>query len=563
MAAAPEARERRVARAHGTPGSRLPMRSLGQRRRSTAEGLTAFDARKPSDREDAVAKTLGVSLELLHRRRASALRRARDLPRRRRTSRSQTVELLWSRTAGLDEFDTEDLCTRLFDLSLLLEPRSRHAPHPPARRDPRLPARPSRRIACLRSMPSWSKPTARAVRTAGIRGRTTAISSSICPTTLPKPGGRTSAARCCSTTSGCARKLEVAGVNRLIEDLEPLRDDAEARKLAGALRLSAHVLNHQPRQLAGQLLGRLSSADGPAIGALLGAARTGADRPSLVPLRRSLTPPGGPLLATLEGHGAGVRAVAVTPDGRRAVSGSDDRTLKVWDLEQGALLATLEGHGAGVTAVAVTPDGRRAVSGSDDRTLKVWDLEQGALLATLEGHGDWVTAVAVTPDGRRAVSGSDDRTLKVWDLEQGALLATLEGHGARVSAVAVTPDGRRAVSGSGDRTLKVWDLRAGRAAGDPGGPWRWGHGGGGDAGRAARGLGLGRPDAQGLGPGAGRAAGDPGGPWRLGQGGGGDAGRPARGLGLGRPDAQGLGPGAGRAAGDPGGPRRLGSRRWR
>ena len=60
----------------------------------------------------------------------------------------------------------------------------------------------------------------------------------------------------------------------------------------------------------------------------------------------------------------------------------------------------------GVMAVAVTPDGRRAVSGSDDRTLKVWDLEQGALLATLEGHGDWVRAVAVTPDGRRAVSGS-------------------------------------------------------------------------------------------------------------------------------------------------------------
>ena len=117
--------------------------------------------------------------------------------------------------------------------------------------------------------------------------------------------------------------------------------------LAGALRLSAHVLSHQPRQLAGQLLGRLSSADGPAIGALLGAARAGADRPSLAPLRRSLTPPGGPLLATLEGHGDGVRAVAVTPDGRRAVSGSDDRTLKVWDLEQGALLATLEGHGAG------------------------------------------------------------------------------------------------------------------------------------------------------------------------------------------------------------------------
>ena len=223
--------------------------------------------------------------------------------------------------------------------------------------------------------------------------------------------------------------------------------------------------------------------------------------------------------------------MAVTPDGRRAVSGSNDRTLKVWDLEQGALLATLEGHDAGVRAVAVTPDGRRAVSASNDRTLKVWDLEQGALLATLEGHGDGVRAVAVTPDGRRAVSGSYDQTLKVWDLEQGALLRpsratavgqggggdagrparrlrlrrqdaqglgpgagraapTLEGHGGGVRAVAVTPDGRRAVSGSDDQTLKVWDLEPGALLATLEGHGGRGLGGGGDAGRPARRLRL-------------------------------------------------------------------------
>jgi WD40 repeat protein len=174
--------------------------------------------------------------------------------------------------------------------------------------------------------------------------------------------------------------------------------------------------------------------------------------------RRGQQPPGGSeVVRTLKGHSRNVMAVAVTPDGRRAVSGSWDETLKVWDLEQGALLATLGDHGL-IYAVAVTPDGRRAVSGSSDRTVKVWDLEQGALLSTLEGHGDEVNAVAVTPDGRRAVSGSDDRTLKVWDLEQGALLATLKSHGEWVRAVAVTPDGRRAVSGSHDWTLKVWNL---------------------------------------------------------------------------------------------------------
>ena len=156
-----------------------------------------------SSASDAVAKTLGVSLELFtedERARFSELAifpEDVDVP-------LAVVETLWSRTAGFDEFETEALCTRLYDQSLLLEPRSRHAPHPPARRDPRLLCKPSRKSAFLHSTPSWSKPTARAVRTAGIRGRTTAISSSTSPTTLPKPGGRTSAARCCSTTAGCA-----------------------------------------------------------------------------------------------------------------------------------------------------------------------------------------------------------------------------------------------------------------------------------------------------------------------------------------------------------------------
>jgi WD40 repeat protein len=75
--------------------------------------------------------------------------------------------------------------------------------------------------------------------------------------------------------------------------------------------------------------------------------------------------------------------------------------------------------------VAVTPDGRRAVSASDDRTLKVWELETGRELHTLEGHAFPVKAVAVAPDGRRAVSASVDRTLKVWELETGRELHTL------------------------------------------------------------------------------------------------------------------------------------------
>jgi WD40 repeat protein len=106
-------------------------------------------------------------------------------------------------------------------------------------------------------------------------------------------------------------------------------------------------------------------------------------------------------------------------------------------------------------------DGTRAVSGSNDKTLKVWDLTTGGLLRTLEGHADWVRAVAMSGDGRRAVSGSTDTTLKVWDPTTGGLLRTLEGHADAVNAVAMSGDGRRAVSGSDDGTLKVWDLTTG------------------------------------------------------------------------------------------------------
>ncbi|MBN1138231.1 MAG: hypothetical protein JXM73_16705 [Anaerolineae bacterium] len=168
--------------------------------------------------------------------------------------------------------------------------------------------------------------------------------------------------------------------------------------------------------------------------------------------------------AVLRGHEGPVSAVAVTPDGRRAVSGSWDRTLRVWDLATGKTAAVLHGHELSVDTVAVTPDGRRAVSGSPDSTLRVWDLATGKTAAILRGHEDRVRAVAVTPDGRRAVSGSADQTLRVWDLTTGEAAAVLRGHEDQVLAVAVTPDGRRAVSASGDGALRVWDLATGKTA---------------------------------------------------------------------------------------------------
>jgi len=178
-----------------------------------------------------------------------------------------------------------------------------------------------------------------------------------------------------------------------------------------------------------------------------------------------------------------VRAVAVTPDGSRAVSGSRDGTLKLWDVRTGALLCTLADPIAWknavlekrkrkepgsfklpvlVDALAITPDGRKAIAGGWDRTLTVWDFERKEALLKLKSHGR-VKAIAVTLDGRRVVSSSG-ATLTVWDLESGKELRVLEGHTDEVQAVAIAPDGRRAVSGSSDRTLRVWDLESGAAS---------------------------------------------------------------------------------------------------
>ena len=251
--------------------------------------------------------------------------------------------------------------------------------------------------------------------------------------------------------------------NALLSDYDLIPGDADVRLVQGAIRLSAHVLVPHPDQLRNQLVGRLGRFEAPALREFVEAVRRPTHGPALRLISPTLTPPGGPLLRVLAGHTDWVRAVAVTPDGARAVSGSWDNTVRVWDLATGEALRVLAGHTLPVAAVAVTPDGARAVSGSLDRTVRVWDPATGETLRTLEGHTDWVRAVAVTPDGTRAVSGSADHTVRVWDLATGETLRTLKGHADGVTAIAVTPDGTRAVSGSYDATVRVWDLATGEA----------------------------------------------------------------------------------------------------
>ena len=165
----------------------------------------------------------------------------------------------------------------------------------------------------------------------------------------------------------------------------------------------------------------------------------------------------------LTGHSGPVRAVAVTPDGGRIVSGSDDQTLRCWDLQTGQTTQVLRGHTGAVTALAVTPDGRQTVSASDDKTVRIWDLQTGQA-RVLTGHTDDVDSVAILPGGRRFVSGSHDGELRIWDFETGQTVSVLgpHTHAMVFDSLAVTPDGRRAITGLTDGTLRVWDLGTGQ-----------------------------------------------------------------------------------------------------
>jgi len=163
-------------------------------------------------------------------------------------------------------------------------------------------------------------------------------------------------------------------------------------------------------------------------------------------------------------HTNNVWALAFSPDGLTLATGSEDTTVKLWDVAGGKEKGTLKGHGATVRSLAFSRDGKRLVTGSFDQTVKVWDLEKMAELATLKGHSDAVWSVAFAPDGRTFASGGADGTVKLWALpESGDPAAveekgTLKGHMNWVSCVAFSPDGKKLASGGFDNTVRLWSV---------------------------------------------------------------------------------------------------------
>ena len=166
---------------------------------------------------------------------------------------------------------------------------------------------------------------------------------------------------------------------------------------------------------------------------------------------------------TLKGHSAQINALALSLDETTLASGSDDRTVKLWDIQAGRELRTLAGHSDRVQAVAFSPDGKWIISGSGSGEVLVRNAATGILHANLMGHSSAINDLAVSSDGRVLASASADSTIRLWDLSQGELLDVLEGHQSYVNTVIFAPDGKTLLSGAADRTIRTWDLSSGES----------------------------------------------------------------------------------------------------
>ena len=160
-----------------------------------------------------------------------------------------------------------------------------------------------------------------------------------------------------------------------------------------------------------------------------------------------------------------VWVLAFSPDGKMIASGSEDKTVQLWDIEKDKKLATLEAHEGWITALAFSADGKTLASGDADKVIKLWDVDTCKERATLLGHKNTISTLTFVPEGKSQysgclASGSDDGTIRFWDSKNGKELVTLtSGHTESVKAVAFSEDDLNLTVAAANSTVGVWSLQ--------------------------------------------------------------------------------------------------------
>ncbi len=160
---------------------------------------------------------------------------------------------------------------------------------------------------------------------------------------------------------------------------------------------------------------------------------------------------------TFAGHRSPITSVAMSPDGRVAVTGSVDRTAILWSLETGKELRQINAARSSVTAVVFSRDGSYFFTGSNDRSASLWITETGREVRQFLNHKGSISALAPSPDGDLLVVGVENGQGVVWDAKTGKPLKPLDEHSKAISAIAYAPDNKRIVLASLDKTLSVWN----------------------------------------------------------------------------------------------------------
>ncbi len=172
------------------------------------------------------------------------------------------------------------------------------------------------------------------------------------------------------------------------------------------------------------------------------------------------------LLSTYR-HGGSVTAIAFSPDGKTILTGSWDKTVRLWRTDTGTPIGSPLRHDNSVLAVAFSPDGQTVLTGSADNTARLWRTDTGAPLGTPLRHDNLVLAVAFSPDGKTVLTGSSDKTARLWRTDTGAPLGAPLRHDNLVLAVAFSPDGKIVLTGSADTTARLWRADTGAPIGSP------------------------------------------------------------------------------------------------